>query len=287
MPLLSIIIPVFNAEKTIGLTLDSLKGISVESRAGVEVIVVNDGTTDGSMGIVESKKDSLMPLGMDVISQANQGLSSARNAGLKHCRGEYVFFLDADDELVFDPVPYLQNNPGASALGFSVHYYKNAHPRGMKTPVRITLRNHLDIFSAENALTVSSIIFQKSRITTPFDTKLFSLEDWLFWMMNPSIFEKMITFPDVVSAKIHMHAGNMTLNYRTMGKYRGKVAEFILAHYRGRLTRKQTNNLLIQSSIGLLQQGQPISLTTFLLVPCTIKLYGKLVIYVLSKIAFR
>jgi glycosyltransferase involved in cell wall biosynthesis len=287
MPLLSIIIPVFNSEKTIATTLDSLKGISNESRSSVEVIVVNDGTADGSMAVVESRKTALKPLSMVVVTQSNQGLASARNAGLEHSSGEYVFFLDADDELDFDPVPFLQNNPGASAIGFSVRYENNTSLQNVKRPVRITTANHLDIFTAENALTVSSVIFQKSRISSPFDTTLFSLEDWHFWMTNPSIFGGMTVFPEVVSAKIHMHGENMTLNVRTMGKYREKVAQMMVEQYRDRLTGKQRNNLLIQSSIGLRQQGKPISWKTFLLIPCNGSLYGKLVVYALSKSAFR
>jgi glycosyltransferase involved in cell wall biosynthesis len=282
MPLLSIIIPVYNAEKTISRTLDSLNRISFESKGAVEVIVVNDGSVDAGMGIVESRQRALQPLAMTIVAQPNQGLASARNTGLAHCQGTHIFLLDADDELAFDPVPYLQRYPDASSLGFSVRYFQGASPRNVKSPVRISPTNHLDVFTAENAMTVSSVLFRKNRITSLFDQTMFSLEDWLFWMMNPLIFETMAIFPGVIAAKIHMHGKNMTLNYGTMGSFRTKAAEFLMTYYRGQLTRKQQNNLLIQSRIGLLQQGKPMPLATFLLVPCSLSLYAKLVIYTLT-----
>ena len=101
--------------------------------------------------------------------------------------------------------------------------------------------------------------------------------------MNPMIFENMIIFPEVIAAKIHMHGENMTSHYCRMGRYRSKVAEFLLTSYHGQLTRKQRNNLLIQSRTGLMMQGQPMAAATFLLVPCAIKLYGKLLIYTLTR----
>jgi len=280
---LSIIIPVYNAERTISTTLESLNRIPAGSKEAVEVIVVNDGSTDGSLAIVQSKLQSLQPLNVSIITQTNQGLSSARNTGLGHCRGEFIFLLDADDELAFDPISYLQKYSDATALGFSIRYSKNTSPRTIKRPVRIDLRNHLNIFTAENAVTVSSLIFRKDRIRSYFKTDLFSLEDWLFWTMNPAIFEKMTVFPRVTSAVIHIHGGNMTADYETMGTSREKAAEFILEQYNSKLTCKQKNNLLVQSQIGRLLQGQKIPLMTLMLFPCSIKLYLKLIMYRLLK----
>ena len=169
MPLLSIIIPVYNAEKTIGMTLDSLNSMPADSKTMVEVIVVNDGSIDTSLAVVESKQRSLQPLTITVVTQPNRGLSSARNTGLAHCQGTYILLLDSDDELVFDPVPYLQRFPDASSLGFSVRYITGAAPGNVKSPVQIGPANHLDVFTAENAMTVSSILFRKDRVTSLFD----------------------------------------------------------------------------------------------------------------------
>ena len=87
MPKFSIIIPVYNVEKYIKKCLDSVFNQTYDD---YEVIVVNDGTKDNSMEIVKNYD-------VKVIYQENQGLSMARNNGVKKAKGEYLLFLDSDD----------------------------------------------------------------------------------------------------------------------------------------------------------------------------------------------
>lgn len=94
MIILSIIIPVYNVEKYVRKTLESIYKSTFPNNE-VEVIVVNDGTKDNSMSIVNefvAKYDNLK-----IINQENQGLSVARNSGLKAAQGKYVWFVDSDD----------------------------------------------------------------------------------------------------------------------------------------------------------------------------------------------
>lgn len=93
-PLLSIIIPVYNVENYLAQCLDSVLN---QSYSNIEIVLVNDGSTDKSADICESyaKKDSRIKL----IHKENGGLSSARNTGLESISGEYVAFLDSDDWL--------------------------------------------------------------------------------------------------------------------------------------------------------------------------------------------
>ena len=120
MPLLSIIIPVYNSEKTIGRSLISLNEIPRESKEQVEVVVVDDGSNDRSMEIVESGKSEIYPLKIVIVGQKNQGAGPARNAGLEKSTGKWILFLDADDELAFNPVPYVRKYSDYSALGFRI-----------------------------------------------------------------------------------------------------------------------------------------------------------------------
>lgn len=91
-PLLSIIVPIYNSEKYIRKCLDSLINQTIKN---IEIICVNDGSTDSSRSIISEyeKKDSRIR----VIDKQNGGLSSARNAGLDVARSRYVCFLDSDD----------------------------------------------------------------------------------------------------------------------------------------------------------------------------------------------
>ena len=278
LPLLSIIIPVYNAERTIAATLNSLQQLSNESRQRTEVIVVNDGSQDRSVEIVNSMRLSFSPLEITLVVQKNEGVASARNAGLTRARGTHILFLDADDELACDPFPFLRKYPDASALSFAVRYYRNGDPIRVKRPRPIDPHDHLDVFTAGNALSVSSMIFRKDRITHAFDPSFRNLEDWLFWMVNPRIFDTMLLFPEATSANIHIHGKNMSSNFDIMGSYRQSL-ERVEDTYAFTLTSKQKNNLSIQSAIGSILRGQSPSLRSFVLFPCNARLYLKFIAY--------
>lgn len=92
---ISIVVPVYNAEKTLARTLDSLLE---QTYKNIEIVCVDDGSKDNSFGVLtryESDNSSLK-----VIHQENQGVSMARNTGIKHATGDIVMFVDADDSLV-------------------------------------------------------------------------------------------------------------------------------------------------------------------------------------------
>ena len=92
---LSIIIPVYNSEKTIEKCIDSI--VSQDLNMLYEIICINDGSTDNSLNILNNiaKNNN----NIKVISQENRGLSGARNTGLNNCIGKYVIFIDSDDFL--------------------------------------------------------------------------------------------------------------------------------------------------------------------------------------------
>lgn len=91
---LSFIVPVYNVERFLSSCIDSMLQQDI-SPDEYEIICVNDGSTDGSLDILRSyeKADSRLT----VINQRNSGVCSARNAGLERARGEYIWFIDADD----------------------------------------------------------------------------------------------------------------------------------------------------------------------------------------------
>lgn len=94
-PLISVVVPVYNVEKYLNKCLDSIIG---QTYSNLEIILVDDGSTDNSGVIcdVYKEKDSRIR----VVHQKNQGLSGARNAGINNANGELLGFVDSDDYIV-------------------------------------------------------------------------------------------------------------------------------------------------------------------------------------------
>lgn len=89
--MISVVIPLYNKEMHVAKTLQTVLNQTCQD---FEVIIVNDGSTDGSVAIVEEFCDKRIRL----VNQLNAGVSAARNRGIEEARGEYIAFLDADDE---------------------------------------------------------------------------------------------------------------------------------------------------------------------------------------------
>ena len=101
---LSIIIPVYNVEKYIGRCIESCLKQDL-SRDEYELLIVNDGSSDDSMEVVRQyaqRYDNIR-----IVEQENAGLSAARNTGIKDARGEYLWFVDSDDDIKADVLKHL------------------------------------------------------------------------------------------------------------------------------------------------------------------------------------
>ena len=120
--LISVIIPVYNAEKYLG---DCLKCVSAQTYKNTEILLVDDGSTDGSGAICD--KFAEQDARCKVIHKENGGASSARNAGLRAASGEYVYFLDSDDTIApaFLEKLYLDASANDSELVFFDAYTVN------------------------------------------------------------------------------------------------------------------------------------------------------------------
>ena len=92
---ISIIIPAYNIENYIDKCLQSVFSQEITE---FEVICINDGSTDGTRAVIE--KNALQHTNLRLINQVNGGLSDARNTGISHAIGKYIFFLDGDDFLI-------------------------------------------------------------------------------------------------------------------------------------------------------------------------------------------
>ena len=146
-PLISLIVPVYNVSKYLGKCIDS---IIEQSHKNLEIILVDDGSTDQSGQILDTyeTKDSRIK----VIHKTNNGLSSARNAGLAAIKGEYVGFVDGDDFI--DKYMYetlvkaiLDNDADIVQAGF-YHTYENGNIADTITFKETSYDNLDDMFYA-------------------------------------------------------------------------------------------------------------------------------------------
>ena len=105
MEKISVIVPVYNSEAYLENCLNS---IIQQTYQNLEIILVNDGSTDGSDELCKSYAEAHR--NVTVLNQKNLGLSAARNSGIRYAQGEYLFFLDADDLLHPSAIKTLVDN---------------------------------------------------------------------------------------------------------------------------------------------------------------------------------
>jgi glycosyltransferase involved in cell wall biosynthesis len=121
--MVSIILPIYNVENYLTFCLESLLN---QSPCTLEIICVNDGSTDNSRLIIEEYQEKCQCIVL--INQENQGLSVARNTGLEYVNGKYLMFVDSDDFLepnVLGPLYDIATKYDLDILDFRINSYKN------------------------------------------------------------------------------------------------------------------------------------------------------------------
>ncbi len=175
----SVIVPSYNMGMYIR---DAIDSVLEQKYPNVEVLVVDDGSTDNTRDIVGEYQDP----SVHYIHQENAGLSAARNTGMQNARGKYLVFLDSDDALcpgsIFLLVDVLEANPLVSMVaGNSMRtdeewhiYYKFERPAGVVRPTQLFVEN---LFPVNAAMLRKSSADQVGK----FDESLKGGEDWDFF----------------------------------------------------------------------------------------------------------
>ena len=137
-PLVSIVVPAFNAESTINRCLDSLLG---QTYKNIEVLVVNDGSKDKTLEIVRNYSDKRLK----VFTQENRGISATRNCALEMVNGEYVAFCDSDDFYEHDYLEKMMFLFDKNVCMVACDFTRKAKPEKVKT--KITQFSRLEAMS--------------------------------------------------------------------------------------------------------------------------------------------
>lgn len=166
MPKVSVIVPVYNVEQYLERCLESIVNQTLED---IEIILVNDGSKDGSIKICEkyAQNDSRIK----IVTRKNGGLAAARNTGLKHATGEYIGFIDSDDWIDLDYYEKLYNTAKKhdSDIAYTdfIRKGKNKHKKRMNFTDEVVSTEILDKIKKCKNLTLGCVwnkIYRKELI---------------------------------------------------------------------------------------------------------------------------
>ena len=184
MPIVSIIIPTHNCRRWLGEAIDSAL---MQTYPNCEVIVVDDGSTDGTYEWVQQQYGDCIRYHW----QPNGGVARARNTGLRLAQGEYIQWLDADDwiapEKIATHVAYLERHPECAAVYCHTLQFNAAQPEEMwdfAGKTRYVSGNILPhMLDNGLILTVATLVRRDWALrAAPFDESLPSNEDWDYWL---------------------------------------------------------------------------------------------------------
>lgn len=223
---ISVIIPNYNCKAYLAKAITS---VVKQANVQLEIIVIDDGSTDGS---VEWLEDAQATFGqLRIIQQSNSGVANVRNAAIKAAVGDYIAFLDADDywsdDKLFEQLHYMKTNKEC-VLSFTnyMHVDENYNPIvdcysywpefSEKIDSRVTgfqkLKDPLDFLLFANVIGTSSVMVKRTAINQVncFDSSLQSASDWDCWLKLARMGD--VGFSTKVSMDYLMRSGSITAN---------------------------------------------------------------------------
>lgn len=237
---ISVVIPAFNSAGTIARAIES---VLRQDEPTVEIIVVDDGSTDGTSELLAVS----YPEQVIVIRQENRGAAAARNRGIARARGEFVAFLDADDEWVPGKlrlqIDRMEANPGAALCFTDMSHWEHGREvnrsylreRGLGAcGGRIFDRLLQECFIFTPTVVVRRTVFEA---VGPFDESLRICEDYDLWLRIAERYE--LIFVDAPLLKRHRTGSNLTGNHLLFAQSSVALFERLLVGQRGNRGRER------------------------------------------------
>ena len=207
-PKISVVIPVYNREKYVQSAVDSILS---QTFSDFELLVIDDGSTDGSIAVVQSYSDPRIRF---VRNNTNLGVSATRDKGIQLARGEYLAFLDSDDcaypDRLRKQTAFLDNHPDYAAVGsWSEWMSEEGHSSGRikRKPTSSDEIAAWRLFQQgiENSTSMARTdVLRAYRYQEEFDI----CEDFELWARIAAD-HKLATLPEVLVRR-RMHAGQLT-----------------------------------------------------------------------------
>lgn len=252
-PAVSVVTPVFNGASWLGEALDSALAQTFDD---LEVIVVNDGSTDDSLAIARDRARADERI--RVIDQPNAGLPAARNMALKMARGSYLALLDADDAWFPDHLRWamqaFENDPDLGLVHANIEFV-DGNGDLVDMPVR-TWHKDMDAFEAlalrHEHVCCPTAVFSRLAVDTVggFDLRFTGLgcEDRDLWLRIAARFR--IRYVDRITARYRLHTGSMSADNDRMALARQMLVAKLAESERGAqlVSRMEA---MIDSDLGL------------------------------------
>ncbi len=190
-PLVSIIVPMYNAEQFVGETLRSIEKVDYPA---IEVVIVDDGSTDGSAAIAQRFVDN--HANWSLIRQPNRGVSAARNLGIRSSYGKYILPVDADNLLAVDfitlAVSVLEYNPDVKVVAPTAEYF------GDRSGVWKLPEFSLKLLARRNLMDTCALYRRADYDRCGgYCEELMAREDWDFWISMLKDGGEVVRLPEI------------------------------------------------------------------------------------------
>lgn len=238
-PKVSIVIPTYNRADFLPKAIQSVLN---QTYRNWEIIIIDDGSTDNTEGIVKSYKEARIRY---ILHKSNLGLSAARNTGIKNSRGEYIAFLDSDDEWFPEKISCQMNifqkeDSKCGVVCTGGYRIKDNQIISIKSvPINIDSFNEKFLF--KNITWTSSVLVKKECFKKAglFDENLESCEDWDMWIRIAKYYK--FIFLEMPLTKYVIHSGQLSENLlkkinarkRILFKYQDELKnrKFVYSHH--------------------------------------------------------
>ena len=254
---ISVVIPTYNRVELLKRSIDSVINQTIKP---FEIIIVDDGSNDGTEAMVKKKYDSLK-----LIKQKNKGASAARNSGIKASSGEWICFLDSDDEWKNDKlekqITAVANNSDYKFFHSNEIWIKNGKRINQKKKHK---KYGGDIFKKcldMCRISPSSVLIDKSIFEEIgfFNENLVVCEDYELWLRICDQY-KVFFIDEPLIIKYGGHQGQLSYSIDSIECHRIKALEYLLSTSLSKENRDYTIQMLISKiSIylnGLIKRGK-------------------------------
>ncbi len=201
----SVIIPVYNREQQV---VETVKSVLQQDQNSFEVIVVNDGSTDGTLQALNTINDSRLR----IISQENAERGAARNKGIANSRGQFITFLDSDDEFLPGHLKaaeqFISSQPSEIKM-FCTGYYKETGTGVEEIRIPDDIQSNLFL---GNFLSCNGVFLtRETALQFPFSENRFmsGLEDWELWLRITS--QANAAGKNLMTSRMRFHQGRSVL----------------------------------------------------------------------------